>query len=121
MSPFSTPDNDGGRLRRDEARGGAGSSNHREPQTPPVASRGGARTFIVRTTKSPEALVSKARRVARENGAAFKGDTVVGGFSGVGIRGSYRIEDGTVRVTITEKFGLIPWSIVKSRIKEFFG
>ena len=66
-------------------------------------------------------MVSKARRIARENGAAFKGDTVVEGFSGGGVKGSYRIEDRTVRVTITEKFGLIPWSIVKSRIKEFFG
>ena len=68
-----------------------------------MASQGEVRTFIIRTTKSPEALVSKARRVARENGAAFKGDTVVGGFSGGGIRGSYRIEDRTVRVTITER------------------
>ena len=65
-------------------------------------------------------MVSKARKVAKENGATFRGDTTSGSFSGKGVEGKYKVEDSTVRITITDKPTLASWSTVESRVKEFF-
>jgi hypothetical protein len=78
------------------------------------------KTFSVNTTKNPETLVSEARQVAEENDATFEGDTNAGSFSGNGVEGSYEVEGKTVKVTITDKPTLAPWSTVESRVKEFF-
>jgi hypothetical protein len=42
------------------------------------------------------------------------------GFTGGGIGGSYKVEGRTARITITDKLGLVAWSIVQSRVKVFF-
>lgn len=65
-------------------------------------------------------MVSKARKVAKENGATFRGDTTSGSFSGKGVEGKYKVEGSTVRITITDKPTLASWSTVESRVKEFF-
>jgi hypothetical protein len=70
--------------------------------------------------KNPTTLVSEARRVAKENNATFKGDTTSGSFSGKGVKGRYKIEGNTVKVTITDKPALASWSTVESKVKEFF-
>jgi len=64
--------------------------------------------------------VSEAKKVATENGATFRGDTTSGSFSGKGVKGRYKMEGKTVKVTITDKPTLAPWSTVESRVKEFF-
>jgi len=64
--------------------------------------------------------VSEAKKVAKENGATFRGDTTSGSFSGRGVKGRYKMEGKTVKVTITDKPTLAPWSTVESRVKEFF-
>jgi len=64
--------------------------------------------------------VSEAKKVAKENGATFRGDTTSGSFSGKGVKGRYKIDGGTVKVTITDKPALAPWSTVESKVKEFF-
>jgi hypothetical protein len=78
------------------------------------------RTFSINTNKDPETLVQEAKEVAEENGAAFRGDTNSGSFSGRGVEGSYEVEGRTVTVTITDKPMFASWSKVESKVKEFF-
>ena len=80
----------------------------------------GGRTFSIKTTKNPTTLVSEAKKVAKENNATVRGDTTSGSFSGKGVEGRYKIEGGTVKVTITDKPTLASWSKVESKVKEFF-
>ena len=82
--------------------------------------RGEGRTFSIRATKSPGTLVSEAKKVAKENDATFSGDANSGSFSGKGVKGRYKIEGGTVKITITDKPTLASWSKVESKVKEFF-
>jgi galactose mutarotase-like enzyme len=70
--------------------------------------------------KNPSTLVSEAKKVAKENNATFRGDATSGSFSGRGVEGRYKIEGGTVKVTITDKPALASWSTVESKVKEFF-
>jgi hypothetical protein len=81
--------------------------------------RGEGRTFTMNTNKDPETRLQKARQVAKENDAAFKGDANSGSFSGKGVEGSYEIEGNTL-VTVTNKPALASWSKVESKMEEFF-
>ena len=100
----------------------ASSSSARKPQ-PSSATKGGGgggRTFSIKATKSPGTLVSEAKKVAKENDASFSGDANSGSFSGKGVKGRYKIEGETVKITITDKPTLASWSKVESKVKEFF-
>src|SRR5215204_544078 len=96
----------------------------RKTQTTSAAKGGGGggrgRTFSIKATKNPTTLVSEAKKVAKDNNATFRGDTTSGSFSGKGVEGRYKIEGGTVKVTITDKPTLASWSKVESKVKEFF-
>jgi hypothetical protein len=100
-------------------------STGRNTQTSSAAKGGGggggeSRTFNIKAMKNPSTLVSEAKKIAKENNATFRGDTASGSFSGKGVEGRYKIEGGTVKVTITDKPSLASWSIVESKVKEFF-
>jgi hypothetical protein len=82
--------------------------------------KGEGRTFTMNTNKDPETLVRQARQVAKENDAAFEGDTNSGSFSGKGVEGSYEVEGNTVKVTVTDKPALASWRKVESKMQEFF-
>ncbi len=99
---------------------GTGSSDGRQNQPSSAAGQGGGRTFRINTTKNPSTLVSEAKKVAKENNATFSGNTTSGSFSGKGVKGTYKIEGRTVKVTITDKPRLASWSTVESKVKEFF-
>ena len=105
-----------------KAGGSTGASSGTRKTKPSSAAKGGGeeRTFSIRATKSPGTLVSEAKKVAKENDATFRGDTNTGSFSGKGVKGRYKIEGGTVKVTITDKPTLASWSKVESKVKEFF-
>ena len=113
-----------GPQRRLRKSGGRTGSSRTAPKTQrsSAAPQGGGegRTFSMKTTKNPTTLVSEARRVAKENDATFRGDATSGSFSGKGVKGRYKIEGGTVKVTITDKPALASWSTVESKVKEFF-
>jgi hypothetical protein len=79
-----------------------------------------ARSFQLKLTDSPEALVEKAKKVAAENNATFAGDAQAGSFSGSGVEGSYAINGDIIAVTIATKPFYAPWSVVESRVREFF-
>ena len=76
------------------------------------------RTYSMHTTAAPLSLLARARRVARENGAAFVGDERSGRFSHEMVRGEYRMVGRKVTVTITEKHWLVPWPVVESQLGE---
>ena len=76
-----------------------------------------ARTFSMHTTSNRPTLLSRARRVAVENGATLVGDERSGRFSHEMVRGEYRMVGQTVIVTITEKHWLVPWPVVESRLR----
>ena len=79
-----------------------------------------ARSFQVKLTDSPGALVEKAKRMAAENNATFTGDAQAGSFSGSGVEGSYKITGDIVAVTISAKPFYAPWFVVESQVREFF-
>jgi hypothetical protein len=107
---------------RKSARGTGSPSSGRKTQTSSSAKEGGegGRTFSIKATKNPSTLVSEAKKVAKENNATFRGDATSGSFSGKGVEGRYKIESGTVKVTITDKPSLASWSTVESKVREFF-
>lgn len=79
-----------------------------------------AKSFEIPIASAPEEILAKVRRVAAEHGAEFTGDAKSGRFSGSGVEGEYRIEEGKAVVTITNKPAIAPWSIVESTIRQFF-
>ena len=100
----------------------ASSSSAQKPQ-PSSATKGGGgggRTFSIKARKSPGTLVSEAKKLAKENDASVSGDANSGSFSGKGVKGRYKIEGETVKITITDKPTLASWSKVESKVKEFF-
>jgi hypothetical protein len=100
--------------------GNTASSSGARKTKPSAAKGGGGRTFSIKATKNPSTLVSQAKKVAKENDATFRGDAESGSFAGKGVKGSYKIEGGTVKITITDKPTLASWSTVESKVKEFF-
>jgi hypothetical protein len=110
------------RLGKKSAGSTASSSGTRKPQPSSTTKGGGGegRSFSIKVTKSPGTLVSEAKKVAKENDASFSGNASSGSFSGKGVKGRYKIEGGTVKVTITDKPTLASWSKVESKVKEFF-
>jgi hypothetical protein len=76
-----------------------------------------ARTFSVDTRVSSSSLLARARRAARENGAALVGDEGSGRFSHELVKSDYRMVEQKV-VTITDKHGLLPWPVVEVRLSE---
>ena len=77
-----------------------------------------ARTFSMRTTVEPLSLLARAKRVAKENGAALVGGKQSGRFSHDMVRGEYRMVGKEVTVTIIEKHWLVPWPVVESQLRE---
>ena len=76
-----------------------------------------AKTFSMQTAMDRPSLMSRARRVAGDNGATLVGDERSGRFSHEMVRGEYRMVGRTVTVTVTEKHWLVPWSVVESRLR----
>jgi hypothetical protein len=79
-----------------------------------------SRTFSVKFTEDPSALVARVEKAAIKYGADFKGDATSGSFSGNGVKGTYSIQDRVVTVTITDKPFLIPWGLVETQVRGFF-
>ena len=79
-----------------------------------------ARSFTIKVTDSPHALVEKAKKAAQENDAMFSGDTQAGSFSGSGVEGRYEVAGDTITVTIDKKPFYAPWFVVETQVKGFF-
>ena len=79
-----------------------------------------AKTYQVELSRTPAAVVEKARKVAGKNGFDFSGDETAGAFVGKGVHGRYRIDGVQMAITIERKPLIVPWSIIESSIKSFF-
>src|SRR5215204_51016 len=79
------------------------------------------RTFSIDTSASPSLLLARARRAATENGVTLVGNESSGRFSHKMLRGEYRMIGLTVIVTVTYKHRLVPWSVLKGRLRALFG
>ena len=78
-----------------------------------------AKTFQITLGKTPEEAVTAAK--ANQLGIVFSGDTSSGTLSGMGIAGSYAINDSEITVIIEEKPFLIGWDMIEGQLKQFFG
>jgi hypothetical protein len=72
----------------------------------------------VGTRGRPSSLLARAKKAALENKATLLGDERSGRFSHDMAKGEYRMAGRTVIVTITEKHWLLPWPVVKARLRE---
>ncbi len=70
-----------------------------------------------------DAKLEQVERLAAEKGFKFVGDTKRGKFSGDtplgGVSGTYSISKETIEVTITERPGFIPVSLIRGQLAEF--
>jgi len=70
--------------------------------------------------EDPAVVLDRAKAAAKRSGALFEGDLESGTFSGSGVEGTYVIEGSLIRLTVTEKPPVIPWSIVETMVHSFF-
>ncbi|MGR3317129.1 MAG: hypothetical protein ACUZ8O_01435 [Candidatus Anammoxibacter sp.] len=78
------------------------------------------KSFNISTTTKPNILLARAKEIAGINGANLCGDTNAGKFSGKGVKGTYRLNERSVYINITEKPWYAPWPTVESTIRSFF-
>lgn len=79
------------------------------------------KSFEVKLKSSAEEVVAKAKTAAKSNGVAMEGDQSKGRFNGQGVEGQYHIEGSTLTIKITKKPLIVPWSLLETKIKNFFG
>ncbi|NJD05457.1 MAG: hypothetical protein FIA97_03035 [Methylococcaceae bacterium] len=70
--------------------------------------------------EDPQLVIKRARQAAEKNGVHLVGDASAGKFTGHGLDGQYAIASGTIAITIRRKPMLVPWSMIESRLQEFF-
>ena len=78
------------------------------------------KSFDVKMSQSAEIMIEKAWAAAMEIGGTFIGDVKSGSFEGKGIVGDYVINGDIVTVTISHKPWYAPFSMVESKVREFF-
>ena len=78
-------------------------------------------TFTVRIdNRSIAKLVAYAKAAAAKSGAKFTGNKQSGKFNGSGVEGNYRVEGGSIVVTIAKRPSFASESMVELAIREFF-
>ena len=79
-----------------------------------------SKSFRMPLKEEPAVLVERARKLAEDSGADFSGDASSGRFAAKGVEGEYAVEGDTITVTVTRKPIVAPWSLVETKVKEFF-
>ncbi len=79
-----------------------------------------SKSFSMPLNDDPAALVERARKLAEDRGVEFSGDVSSGHFAAKWVEGEYVIEGDNITVTVTRKPMVAPWSMVESKVKEFF-
>jgi hypothetical protein len=80
-----------------------------------------SKSFEIKLNRNPDDIIAQARDAARSNGIHFVGDGQMGRFSGHGIEGSYLILDDILSVQISKKPFIMPWSLIESTLRNYFG
>ncbi len=79
-----------------------------------------SKSFRMPLKEEPAVLVERARKLAEDSGADFSGDAASGHFGFKGVEGEYAVEGESITVTVTRKPIVAPWSLVETKVKEFF-
>jgi len=80
-----------------------------------------SKTYEITLTQEPVAVIERAREKATSSGVDFQGDENEGNFAGKGLLGTYRIAGPLLTITISKKPMILPWAMIESSIKSFFG
>lgn len=78
------------------------------------------RVFDIQLSHDPSRVIEKAREAAAGSGVRFDGNEQHGLFSGHGIEGSYAIQGALLRIQISRKPIIMPWSMIESSMRKFF-
>lgn len=62
----------------------------------------------------------KVRNLMQSSGSLFVGNDSSGSFAGSGVKGEYQVIGEDVHITITKKPFIVPYSIVESKIRNYF-
>jgi hypothetical protein len=78
------------------------------------------KSFNITLKGAPDEIVAHALEMAHKHGIEFVGDEQAGRFTGHGVEGSYRISGEILSVRIAKKPFILPWSLIESRLRDFF-
>ncbi len=79
-----------------------------------------SKQFSVKIKGDAHAVITKAKVSAKKNNVLFTGDEREGQFSGMGVEGKYGIQGDDLTITIEKKPLLITWSLLESKLRDFF-
>lgn len=80
-----------------------------------------SKSFEIKLNRDPDEFIAKARAMAHSHGVLFEGDGQTGHFAGHGIEGSYLILEDTLSIQISKKPFIMPWSLIESTVRKYFG
>ncbi len=80
-----------------------------------------SKIFEYELTKKPGDLLKQAQEMAEKNGASFTIKHNYGKFNWNGIKGSMRVNEGKIIITILDKPFIVPWGVVEETINNFLG
>jgi hypothetical protein len=78
-----------------------------------------SKIFEFELSTKPEDLLKQAQEMAEKNGASFTIKHNYGKFNWNGIKGSMRVNDGKLIITILDKPFIVPWGVVEQTISNF--
>jgi len=80
-----------------------------------------SKIFEYELSTKPNDLLKQAQYIAEKNGASFTIKHNCGNFNWKGIKGSMRVQESKIIITILDKPFIIPWGVVENTINDFFG
>jgi len=80
-----------------------------------------SKIFEYELTTKPGDLLKQAQQMAEKNGASFTIKHNCGKFIWNGIKGSMRVHEGKIIITILDKPFIVPWGMVENTINNFLG
>jgi hypothetical protein len=78
-----------------------------------------SKIFEYELTTKPGDLLKQAQAMAEKNGASFTIKHNYGKFNWNGIKGSMRVHERKIIITILDKPFIVPWGVVENTINNF--
>jgi hypothetical protein len=79
------------------------------------------KTIEVQISKPKDQVMADVRRALGDIGVGFVSTQDGGSFEGNGFAGEFRIVGELATVDVRDKPMLLPWSLVESQVRSFFG
>jgi len=80
-----------------------------------------SKIFEYELATKPSDLLKQAQHMAEKNGASFTIKHNCGKFNWGGIKGSLRVHEDKIIITILDKPFIVPWRVVENTINNFLG